>query len=373
MHVIGEQLFCYMKNRRYIITTDGGLGNQILQYALWLHLKERGYLVTLFFKKNHIKNSFPGSETPKSSLLDKILIYIKPIIVIIYDIINWAKTGKRGTHYITLFNRTIIEFLQWNDYNFVPKMKDVLLKSIPFPQDNNERNNEIKKKILACNSVSVHIRRGDYQDSPRWRMVLGDICDKKYYEDALRKVKEIIPIPVFFIFSDDIEWAKNNLTIDTPTYIDWNKGKNACKDIELMTCCKVNIIANSTFSLCGYFLNVNKKPVVIAPLKWRNVFGDKLRDKYLRKEDAIFIDNMKPQISILVNRKLTASEISLFQKQTFTDYEVISSTKIENDERFHNGSPKGRLLYHYTDSTGYLFKNRHHLTHWLMRSYQNND
>lgn len=354
---------------KYIVTTGGGLGNQIMQYALWFHFKSEGKSTSLVLRRNDIGMLFPSLDIPTASIFDRVLVKVRDCIRFIYDGVNWIIEGKRLNAFPIVFNRTIIDFPQWNDYTFIYKEKQNLTKILAFPEDFDERNVTIKKKIIETNSVSIHIRRGDYQNSTHWRMILGDICDKKYYEDAIQKVKEIIYSPKFFVFSDDIDWVKKNLSIENPVYIDWNIDNRAFRDIELMSYCKVNIIANSTFSLCASYLNKNEDSITVAPLKWRNAFGDKLYEKYLDKENTLFINNLKPQISIVAKAELSLEDIIFILRQSYTDFEVISDKEID-DDRFRHGEPLGSNMLEYTKDSVKLFKDRHFLSNWLFSLYE---
>lgn len=357
------------KDYKYIVTTGGGLGNQIMQYALWSHFKSEGISTSLVLRRNDIGRLFLSLDVPTVSVFDSVFVKVRDYLRFIYDGVNWIKERKRLNTFPIVFNRTIIDFPQWNDYTFIYKEKQNLTKILAFPEEVDNRNITIKKKIIETNSVSIHIRRGDYQNSTHWRMILGDICDKKYYEEAIQKTKEIIPSPVFFVFSDDIDWVKKNLSIENPVYVDWNIDNKAFRDIELMSYCKVNIIANSTFSLCASYLNKNEDSFTIAPLKWRNAFGDNLYEKYLDKEKTTFINNNKPQISIVTKTKLSSEDIMFIQRQSYTDFEVISATEID-DDRFRRGEPIGNNIFEYTIDSLKLFKDRHFLSKWLFSLYE---
>lgn len=126
------------------------------------------------------------------------------------------------------------------------------------------------RTIAAENSVSLHIRRGDYVSNPEANAFHGT-CDLNYYHRAVSILNETIENAVFFIFSDDIAWAKENLKIDNRTYyIDFNDAASNFEDIKLMSACQHNIIANSSFSWWGAWLNDNNTKTVIAPKKWFN-------------------------------------------------------------------------------------------------------
>ena len=119
-----------------------------------------------------------------------------------------------------------------------------------------------------ANSVSLHVRRGDYVTHAATAKVLNP-CSLDYYQRAVECVSKTVTSPHFFVFSDDPEWAQHNLKITFPTtYIDRNFGPQNYVDMQLMTHCKHNIIANSSFSWWGAWLNKNSDKLVIAPTNW---------------------------------------------------------------------------------------------------------
>jgi hypothetical protein len=132
----------------------------------------------------------------------------------------------------------------------------------------------LRNKILSTNSVSIHIRCGDYL-SPKYISIYGGICTIEYYKRAISYILQTVDNPVFFIFSDDIEWTKDNITINNAIFVSNNKGINSFLDMYLMSICKHNIIANSSFSWWGAYLNKNKNKKVIMPNRW---FNSKLPD-----------------------------------------------------------------------------------------------
>jgi hypothetical protein len=123
--------------------------------------------------------------------------------------------------------------------------------------------------ISSTNSVSIHFRRGDYLTNPSV-MDLG-ICELEYYYKCVDNLAKIVPDPHFFILSDDPEWVTNNIKINYPkTIICINLNNNDSEDLRLMSLCKHNIIANSSFSWWGAWLNSNPDKLVFAPKKWFN-------------------------------------------------------------------------------------------------------
>jgi hypothetical protein len=111
----------------------------------------------------------------------------------------------------------------------------------------------------------LHIRRGDYISDKKANSVHGT-CDLSYYKKATELICAKFNDAHFFVFSDDISWAKENLNINNTTYIDHKTIPH--EDIHLMSLCKHNITANSSFSWWGAWLNQYSKKTVIAPKQW---------------------------------------------------------------------------------------------------------
>jgi hypothetical protein len=133
------------------------------------------------------------------------------------------------------------------------------------------------KRVSSNNSVSVHIRRGDYVSNPHASKFHGT-KGLDYYEKAVERIAETVKNPELFVISDDIEWCKENLRLPyKTTHIDGNAG---FEDMHIMSHCAHNIIANSSFSWWAAWLNTNPDKVVIAPKKWFN-------DESINTEDVV--------------------------------------------------------------------------------------
>lgn len=123
-------------------------------------------------------------------------------------------------------------------------------------------------QVTGSNAVSLHIRRGDYVSNPHTAQYHG-VCSIDYYQDAVRYIAERVSAPHFYVFSDDHAWAKENLKLDyAVTQVDINGADRGVYDMALMKACRHHIIANSSFSWWGAWLNPYPDKIVVAPQRW---------------------------------------------------------------------------------------------------------
>ncbi len=146
---------------------------------------------------------------------------------------------------------------------------DELREAFVFPESGNPANRELAMRMQAEESVSIHVRRGDYLDAENAAM-FGDICTEEYYEGAIGEMKRKCPKAHFYLFSDDIPYVREKYKGEAYTVVDVNKGKDSFYDIWLMSRCKHNVCANSTFSFWGARLNRNKDKTIIRPSIHKN-------------------------------------------------------------------------------------------------------
>lgn len=127
-------------------------------------------------------------------------------------------------------------------------------------------NKDLYNKICNTESVCITVRRGDYV-SNKSNLKNFFLCDKNYFEESISRIKKILSNPTFFFFSDDIDWVKDNITIDCPCF--YESGSDPIwEKVRLMYSCKHFIISNSTFSWWAQYLSRNDKKIVISPDKW---------------------------------------------------------------------------------------------------------
>ena len=255
-----------------IITFQGGLGNQLFQYSyyLWLCKQYPSHKVYGFYPKQgfvdhnglEIEKWFDVS-LPKTSLISNSVAYF---IFYLNKLLRRNNKSRvfTNTDWIKKENATLhMGFWQNKKYLLeagIPRFRSDLALS--------DDNNKILNQIEKCESVSVHIRRGDYLKASASR-IYGNICTIDYYRRAMRIIEEKQEKPTYFFFSDDIEYVKNNFDIPNMVIVDINRGENSFYDIYLMSKCKNMIIANSSFSCWAAYENENKG-IIVAPSKWRN-------------------------------------------------------------------------------------------------------
>jgi len=156
----------------------------------------------------------------------------------------------------------------WQSEKYFSQFASQIKRDFSFKEPLQNKNLYLKQQIEGLNAVSLHIRRGDYVSNTQATAVHG-LCSIEYYLSAIRYIAERVEKPTFFIFSDDILWVKKYLKIDFPhIYIENNTNYNSYNDMRLMSLCDHNIIANSSFSWWGAWLNSNENKIVVAPFHW---------------------------------------------------------------------------------------------------------
>ena len=157
----------------------------------------------------------------------------------------------------------------WACEKYYHDILPLLREKIRFPESGNPQNIHTAERMERENSVSVHIRRGDYLD-PENAGMFGGICTDAYYETAMNHVREQLPDAHFYMFSDDPDYLKEHFQGSEYTIADWNHGADSFFDCWLMSHCRANICANSTFSFWGARLNGRKDRIAVRPAKHKN-------------------------------------------------------------------------------------------------------
>ena len=153
----------------------------------------------------------------------------------------------------------------WQSERYFAAIREEVADAFRFPDRLDPAAAKLRDQISSRNAVSVHIRRGDYLALPH---VYGGICTQSYYQKAMEEMRNRMENPVFFVFSDDPEWVKENRSGDDVVAVDGRAPEDAWMDMYLMTQCRANIIANSSFSWWGAWLNPGKDKIVLSPARW---------------------------------------------------------------------------------------------------------
>lgn len=161
----------------------------------------------------------------------------------------------------------------WQAVGYFKHVLDDVKAAFTFRDELTGKNGEIAERIAHAESVAVHVRRGDYAQNPITRRKHG-LCSLDYYQRCTAALREQVSDPFFFIFSDDPEWVRSHGVLDAPSLlVAHNTGRHDHLDLHLMSRCKHQIIANSTFSWWGAWLNAYSHQKVYAPKQWLNEAG----------------------------------------------------------------------------------------------------
>lgn len=257
-----------------IVKLSGGLGNQMFQYAYGRSLELSGKKVAFdvsFFNGNRARTDTARDFKLNNFNIEtkaKFIIKPRPILNIFNKLIRRLGFKQDDFHQSEKHFGDIADTIR-QDFKLRHKMNNVA---------------EIVFDVIHKNeiSISIHVRRGDYVKDAKTNEYHGT-CSPEYYKKALATIvdrlqeKDLEKIHLF-IFSDDIEWVKNNLSFPYPSTFVSNPAIPDYEELILMSKCTHHIIANSSFSWWGAWLNPNPEKIVIAPAKWFNTKPSSYKD-----------------------------------------------------------------------------------------------
>jgi len=268
--------------RTIIVKLQGGLGNQMFQYSIGRSIANdtnSGLILDLSFlnKKGDLGYTLRdyeldvfGIDAVKQqkqryfghSIFSRINTKISRIRYVGEKSFRYdpAIFSLKGNLYLDGF---------WQTEKYFQQNEELIRQHLSFKAEPDDDNRRLAHLIENMPAVSLHIRRGDYVngDVPTYH----NLCTLDYYHMAIKRILTVEKNPTFFIFSDDICWTKQNLNLKFPHhFVENNTRNNHYWDMYLMSLCKHNIIANSSFSWWGAWLNKSKQKLVIAPQKWFN-------------------------------------------------------------------------------------------------------
>ena len=263
----------------------GGLGNQLFQYALGRHLSLR-------------KNTTLTLDTA-SYHIDRLRVYRLDCFQIgatASDRLPFFATDGRAKHFNTIiqalkgifskrfqiikersfsFDASVLDCSEqayldgfWQSEQYFASIANVIRQDLRLANPLPERLQTLAAQIQSSNAISLHVRRGDYVSNPVTTAYHG-VCSAQWYENAAKLMMQKVVNPTFFVFSDDYEWVREHIRLDAPTvFIPPSPDGQECNDLHVMSLCQHNIIANSSFSWWGAWLNPNPNKIVIAPQQW---------------------------------------------------------------------------------------------------------
>jgi hypothetical protein len=302
MHLVFARKINILSNSKYlnkesgksnstmiVIKLEGGLGNQMFQYAFVSILAKRNKALVLIDKSSYGVTEKIEGYTPRNfelSIFDNSYTSIRDSELLhFYRLSKLNKIKKKlGFNYPKIFEEFSYDFQPkalllkapvylkgyYQSYKYFQAHQDLVASLFSFPVTTLDSINlALLEKIKNGNTISVHIRRGDYVSDKKTQEFHGN-CTLDYYLEAISLFASQNSDFELIFFSDDSEWAKKqfeNLPY-SKTFVDHNNDEHSWKDMFLMRSCKHNIIANSSFSWWAAWLNENPNKTVIAPKKW---------------------------------------------------------------------------------------------------------
>jgi len=291
-----------------IVNLMGGLGNQMFQYAAGRSLSLR-HQTALKLDLSFLEGDQTGN-TPRTFELDRFNISAQKASprevsqmsgrqLPVRDRLRnrFFKAGIKGTLFREKQFNVHPEFFllpdnvyldgYWQSESYFLEYNEILREEFTLKTPLSGRCLGLADEIQSVNAVSMHIRRGDYVSDPITRAA-HHVCDLDYYRRAEEEISKSVRAPHFFVFSDDPDWVAANLKLRYPTrFVSHNQGM-AHKDLRLMSLCRHHILANSSFSWWGAWLNPRPDKIVCSPGKWFNEWqadtSDLIPDAWLRIE-----------------------------------------------------------------------------------------
>lgn len=242
-----------------IIKIKGGLGNQLFQYAHGTRLMLADEKIVIF-DISTFANEQKTRDTSRPFLLDK--FNIAPDAR--FENITTTKWDKIKD---TLLLRLVKDYMFYQNEKYFAPIKSTIIREFTLKDPLTSEAQFMKQKIRATeDSISIHIRRTDYVHDAATNNFHG-ACGLDYYYKAIGYLQGKTKTQAFFVFSDDIAWAKENLKLDNVTFVSSPEIKDY-EELMLMSECRHNIIANSTFSWWAAYLNKHDDKIIVGPKQW---------------------------------------------------------------------------------------------------------
>jgi len=271
-----------------IVKLSGGLGNQLFQYALGRHLAhvhgttlkfdvsgfqeggKRQYALAHFrmtaeFASQQEVNALTGYHPgPVKRVVDRFLPRVDRRAK---THVCEGKSFRFKRRILSLPDKLYVDGY-WQSEKYFRDIAEIIRQEVTVKAPLIGRNKGLVEEINSVNSVSLHIRRGDYVSDLKTSQSHGN-CSLDYYTHCVQELARAVDQPHYFVFSDEPQWARENIQLDAPvTIVDNNGTAQAYEDLRLMRHCRHHIIANSSFSWWGAWLNPRPGKLVYAPQQW---------------------------------------------------------------------------------------------------------
>jgi Glycosyl transferase family 11 len=270
-----------------ITQLNGGLGNQMFQYAagrcLAYSLKTELKLDISRFRQDTFRNydlsvfsirENIASDADLNRVRHPLPWMIKHPIKTLKSVVRQDVTVryvKESQYHFdpAFFNLPENVYLEgyWQSEKYFKKIEPLIRQEFRLHTEPKAPVQELAVRIREGNAISIHIRRGDFVKNAATNATHG-VCSPDYYHQAVEKISRQVDDARFWIFSDDPAWVKENITVGYPSYYVSDHHFNNYEDMYLMSCCRHHIIANSSFSWWGAYLDSNPGKIVIAPKRW---------------------------------------------------------------------------------------------------------
>ena len=268
-----------------VMRLKGGLGNQLFQYALGRYLSySKNTTLSLDTSSYHIDrlrvyrlDCFEIAASASDRLpffatdgrlkhLNTILQTLKGLFSKPFQIIK-ERAFPFDASVLACSDQAYLDGFWQSEQYFAP-IADLIRHDLRLKNPLPSALQALADQIQATNAIAVHVRRGDYVSNPITTAYHG-VCSVDWYENAAKLMLQRVDNPTFFVFSDDYAWVRENIAFDAPTvFIPPSPDGQECNDMHVMSLCQHHIIANSSFSWWGAWLNANPHKIVIAPQQW---------------------------------------------------------------------------------------------------------
>ena len=266
----------------FVVNMACGLANRMFQYSYYLYLKKQGLDVAVdYYRKAALAHEnvdwehiFPNASLPQISKLKSLIwgggtdVFSRAFRRFVPSLTRVVQMPTAFDAYIPKQNKAYVMGV-FQNASMVQEVEEEVLQAFDFAPFSEGKNKILMEEMDGCNSIGIHVRKGaDYQK----RIWYQGTCPLSYYHQAMEYMRRKIDKPRFYVFTDNVEWVRENFKGLDYVLVEGNPGTGwgSHFDMQLMSCCKHNIISNSTYSWWGAFLNRNVDKIVVGPKQWFN-------------------------------------------------------------------------------------------------------